>query len=148
MEHFLGLSFQPAEALMELCSRAGTVIHPRVLPLENLLKSSLSFDFIVNEASVHAKRFPLTNPIHVTMVIIAYLISVWMGKRLMAKSKPFNMFYFALVHNFAMVVLSFYMGTEILYQAWMAGYSFVGNPLDNSETGWPVCGTILLVLLV
>lgn len=53
------------------------------------------------------------SPIPITCIFLCYLITVWLGPKLMAHRQPVNIKAILIVYNFSMVCLSAYMFYEV-----------------------------------
>jgi GNS1/SUR4 family len=98
-------------------------------------------NFLNTQQSMLSKRLPLMNPFHALAIAVAYLVLVFTGKWVMqnlVKSK-FQLKTFSNIHNAFCVWLSFYMATNISYQALVVRrYYLVGNGRDDTEEAYPV----------
>jgi len=118
--------------------------------LENLTLTSLpgpyqkAYSQALLDGNPHSKRFPITNPFHVVLITIAYLVIVFGGMQIMKNRQKFELFWFSLLHNGFLVMLSGYMGYEIIHQALAANYSLFGNGIDTSANGLPMARVLWL----
>jgi len=118
--------------------------------LEETLKTSLpapwldSYNFAIAEGNPHSKKFPLMNPFHVLLVAIAYLAIIFIGQAIMKNRKRFELYWFSLFHNGAMVCLSAYMFYEIFRQAILCEFTLFGNGIDTTAKGLPLAKVLWL----
>ncbi|KAI8847404.1 GNS1/SUR4 family-domain-containing protein [Chytridium lagenaria] len=152
------------DSFIDAFNAAGTFLEPSVKPVIGSILS-LARDFVPSptstpsapvsllddllaylsaNASPHAARLPLMNPIHVVLIIIAYLVVVFGGMTVMKALPRLNVNLLAMVHNTAMVALSAYMMVGILNEAYQAKYTLWFNPIDTTETGFPMAKMIWL----
>ncbi|KAI9298149.1 delta6 fatty acid elongase [Neoconidiobolus thromboides FSU 785] len=76
------------------------------------------------------------NPIQVFSILFLYIFVVFLPR--------FEVRLFSLFHNFCMVVLSAYMCSSILLQAYADKYTLFTNPVDHSPNGIPMAKIIWL----
>jgi len=118
--------------------------------LENLTISSLPEQFqkdythALLDGNPHTKNFPIMNPFHAILITIAYLIIVFGGMQIMKNCKRFELFWFSLLHNGFLVILSSYMCYEIINQALIGKYTLFGNGIDTTAAGLPMARVIWL----
>jgi len=93
---------------------------------------------ILRTFNPNTKGFPVTDPITVAGLCIAYLVLVYGGMRVMKNRQKFELFWFSLLHNGFLVLLSAYMSYEIIHQALLANYSLFGNGVDPTIKGYPM----------
>jgi len=102
----------------------------------------LSVNQWIDEALSHqhplAKELPLMNPFHVILIVLGYLISLPIGRAIMKDRKRLELKGFSMLHNSFLILLSLYMCVESLRQAWILGFGFVGNGVENSAQGIPM----------
>jgi len=118
--------------------------------VENIIKESVPTDWLswynwaIANGNPNAKKFPIMNPFHAILITIVYLMIIGFGQVIMKNRKRFEVYYFSLLHNGMMVLLSSYMTYEIIYQAIAANYSFVGNGVDSTINGMPMARVLWL----
>lgn len=54
------------------------------------------------------------SPVPISCIFLCYLVTIWVGPKLMARRQPVNLKPVLIVYNFAMVCLSAYMFYEVL----------------------------------
>jgi len=116
-------------------------------PLESAFLSAMPqpyYNNMIASGNVHAKTFPLMNPFHVLLVAVGYLVIIFVGQLIMRNLKKFEMTYFSLLHNFCMVCLSGYMCCEIIHQAMINNFTFIGNGVDESPNGYGLAKVLWL----
>uniref|UniRef100_A0A8C5Q9D7 Elongation of very long chain fatty acids protein n=1 Tax=Leptobrachium leishanense TaxID=445787 RepID=A0A8C5Q9D7_9ANUR len=74
------------------------------------------------------------SPAPVILIFSVYLVLVALGPRLMGSREPFTLHYVLLIYNVALVGLSVYMFYEFLVTSVLAGYSYLCQPVDYSES--------------
>lgn len=85
-----------------------------------------------------SRDFPLMNSFHVLLILLAYLISVPIGRAIMKNRKKFELKTFSAFHNTFLIILSSYMCFESLRQAFALNFSVFGNGVGTSEKEYPV----------
>jgi len=75
-------------------------------------------------------RFMLVTPEPMLLVVVAYLLFVWLGPRVMASREPFNLRALIVAYNFILVGLSAYMSYEFIATATGLGYSYACQGVD------------------
>ncbi|XP_075438882.1 very long chain fatty acid elongase 4-like [Ascaphus truei] len=77
------------------------------------------------------------SPVPVALIFALYLLVVALGPRLMDGREPFTLRSVLFLYNLALVALSAYMFYEFLMTSVLAGYSYLCQPVDysNSELG-------------
>jgi len=112
--------------------------------LENLTFSSLPENYQKNlsvmmlEGNPNSRKFMLMNPFHTILISVGYLITIYLGMKIMKDRKKFDLFWFSLLHNGILVMLSAYMCYESIHQALAGNYSLFGNGVDPSVNGLPM----------
>jgi len=118
--------------------------------LENSIKESVPTDWLIwynwaiSNGDPNAKKFPIMNPFHALLVGLAYLLIIWVLQIVMKNRKKFELYYFSLLHNGVMVLLNFYMCYEIIHQAIVGKYTFIGNGVDHTISGLPMARVLWL----
>lgn len=92
------------------------------------------YDSVLKTGHPLSKNFPLMNPFHVFLLLLAYFVVVFGGKYLMRlKKEPFKPKLFQIIHNLVLVVLSAYMAFEAINQALLNKYTLFQNPVAASD---------------
>ncbi|KAJ3219900.1 hypothetical protein HDU67_008429 [Dinochytrium kinnereticum] len=146
------------DSFIDAFNAAGVWLEPAVTQITGTL-STLAAKHLPDEAqallsdlnrtllslrSPYALRLPLMDPMHVVLIIVAYLVVVFTGMLVMSALPRMNVNLLAMVHNTAMVSLSAYMMGGIIYEAVINNYVVWGNPVDYSEKGWPMAKMVWL----
>ncbi|KAI9106084.1 polyunsaturated fatty acid elongation enzyme [Phlyctochytrium arcticum] len=100
--------------------------------------------WLANHQSVHAAKLPLMNPFHVLVIVLAYFAMVFGGKLVMSGLGKFEAKKLTLAHNLFLLSLSGYMCVEILKEARRMNYDVVGNPANESKSGFPMAKLVWL----
>lgn len=69
-----------------------------------------------------------------SFMVLAYLVIVWVGPKLMEKRQPFQLREVLIVYNFAMVLLSLYMVVQFGRGGWLNGYTLGCQLVDYSNS--------------
>jgi len=95
------------------------------------------YNFLAN-GDPRSKDFPLMNPFHVVLITLTYLYVIFLGlilirfirlSRFNFLTIPIQFFY-----NLFLVVMSFWIGAEAFYQAFVVNdFGFVGNPINTAN---------------
>eukprot|EP01114_Cavostelium_apophysatum_P016712 TRINITY_DN4810_c0_g1_i1.p1 TRINITY_DN4810_c0_g1~~TRINITY_DN4810_c0_g1_i1.p1 ORF type:complete len:273 (-),score=52.48 TRINITY_DN4810_c0_g1_i1:501-1319(-) len=99
---------------------------------------------LLDSGNVHSRNFPLMNPFHVVLVVIFYLVMIAISKAIMRDRKKFELTWFSILHNGAMVILNAYMCYEIINQAIINKFSLFGNGVDPTPNGLPLARVLWL----
>jgi len=94
-----------------------------------------TYKYALEQGNPHSKKFPLMNPFHAVLVIVAYMVIVFGGMAVMRNRKQFTLTGFSLLHNASLVLLSGYMCFEIIRQAVINNFSLFGNGVDETNKG-------------
>jgi hypothetical protein len=94
--------------------------------------------WILSKQNPLSKQFFLTNPIHIILIVLSYISFIYIGKKMMKERKKMELKNFVIFHNFFLVILSLYMGIEMIRQAIICNFKLFGNPVDISEKGYPL----------
>jgi len=92
-------------------------------------------EWILKTRSPVVKDFPMLDPYEAIGVIVGYLLIVAIGIRVMRNREKVNLGIFPSLHNILLVLLSAYMGFEIIRQANKQKYNFWCNPVDHTPSG-------------
>jgi len=84
------------------------------------------------------RDFPLLNPFHVLLILLAYVISVPIGKAVMKNKKKFELKTFSMLHNTFLIILSSYMCIEVIRNALALNFSVFGNGVGTTEKELPL----------
>jgi hypothetical protein len=76
--------------------------------------------------------FLMSSPWPTTIMCIIYLISIYVGKRMMQQKAPIECRRVLISYNFSLVIFSGWMVYEFLASAWLSGYSLICQPVDYS----------------
>lgn len=118
--------------------------------MENMTLSALPHSYqtayagAIAEGNPHSRKFPVMNPFHAVLLTVAYLVIVFGGMQIMKNRKKFELFWFSILHNGFLVMLSAYMCYEIIHQALLANYKLFGNGVDTSASGLPMARVLWL----
>lgn len=82
--------------------------------IESLLLSY--YYWILSKQNPLSKQFFLTNPIHIILIVLSYISFIYIGKKMMKERKKMELKNFVIFHNFFLVILSLYMGIEMIRQ--------------------------------
>jgi len=117
--------------------------------LSNLPETWLdSYKWALSNGNPLSRKFPLMNPFHAFLVGIAYLVIITVGISVMRNRKKFELQWFSLLHNGAMVLFAGYMCVESIRQAYLEGYHpFVGNAVPTTASGLPMARVMWLFYL-
>jgi len=90
------------------------------------------------------KDFPLMNPFHCLLILLAYVISVPIGKAIMKNRQRMELKTFSMFHNTFLILLSGYMCFECVRQPLLLGYSLFGNGVGTTEKDVPLANVLWL----
>nr|XP_015210702.1 PREDICTED: elongation of very long chain fatty acids protein 1 isoform X1 [Lepisosteus oculatus]XP_015210703.1 PREDICTED: elongation of very long chain fatty acids protein 1 isoform X1 [Lepisosteus oculatus]XP_015210704.1 PREDICTED: elongation of very long chain fatty acids protein 1 isoform X1 [Lepisosteus oculatus]XP_015210705.1 PREDICTED: elongation of very long chain fatty acids protein 1 isoform X1 [Lepisosteus oculatus] len=92
-------------------------------------------DFLKTTDS-RVKSYPLMQgAVPMTLILMAYVLFVlYVGPRLMAKRKPFQLKWPMIIYNFSMVALSSYIVYEFLMSGWATTYTWRCDLCDYSDS--------------
>jgi len=96
------------------------------------------------QGNPHSKHFPLMNPVHAVLTVVAYLIIVYVGQIVMRNRKEFKLYYFSLFHNAMMVTVNGYICYETIRLALRDDFTLFGNGVDTSINGLPMARVLWL----
>lgn len=94
--------------------------------------------FIVSGDPRNTEWFLLRTPEPALLVVVAYLVFVLVGPRVMSSRPPLNMRSLIVAYNFAMVLLSVYMCAEFFLTTYSLGYSYACQGVDWAYSTDPV----------
>ncbi|KAL3868979.1 hypothetical protein ACJMK2_041724 [Sinanodonta woodiana] len=90
-------------------------------------------EWIMSKGDPRVQNWPLMeSPWPVLSILILYLITLRQGPKLMEQQKPFQMSEFLVLYNLGLVLMSAYMFYEFFISSYLAGYSYVCQPVDYS----------------
>jgi len=118
--------------------------------LENVTRSSLPVQYqnmwtsALDHGNKYTKNWPVMNPFHAVLLCVVYLIIVFGGMAIMKTRKKFELYWFSLLHNGFLVMLSSYMCYETIHQALVNNYTLFGNGVDESPRGLPMARVLWL----
>ncbi|GAM19933.1 hypothetical protein SAMD00019534_031080, partial [Acytostelium subglobosum LB1] len=101
-----------------------------------ITKLQTDYEYYLTLRDVRVMNWPLLNrPNEMLYLIAAYLVFIFIGKKVMATRKPFELRYPLLAHNFILLLISLYITLESAYQAYNNGYTLMCNAVDYSDKG-------------
>ncbi|KAK7488445.1 hypothetical protein BaRGS_00020230 [Batillaria attramentaria] len=74
----------------------------------------------------------MKSPVPAAIICVLYLVTVWLGPRIMSHCEPVRLKWLIIPYNFALVLLSAYMFYEFLMTSILANYSYRCQPVDYS----------------
>ncbi|XP_061835419.1 elongation of very long chain fatty acids protein 1a isoform X1 [Nerophis lumbriciformis] len=91
---------------------------------------------LLSKCDPRVKDYPLVRcPITMTSILVSYVIlSVFVGPRLMANRKPFNLKTAMIVYNFSMVLLNSYIVYEFMMSGWATTFTWKCDLIDPSSS--------------
>ncbi|KAF7659671.1 hypothetical protein LDENG_00294420 [Lucifuga dentata] len=94
------------------------------------------YDFLLAGCDPRMKVYPLMqSPVLMTAILLCYLFFVlYLGPRMMANCKPFQLKGAMIVYNFALVALSIFIVFEFLMSGWVSTYTWRCDPIDTSDS--------------
>ncbi|XP_019752606.1 elongation of very long chain fatty acids protein 1b isoform X3 [Hippocampus comes] len=94
------------------------------------------YDYLVAGIDPRVKNhFLMQSPIPMTVILLCYLFFVlYLGPRIMANRKPFQLKEAMIVYNFALVALSIYIVYEFLMSGWATTYTWRCDAIDVSNS--------------
>eukprot|EP01116_Phalansterium_solitarium_P010849 TRINITY_DN2624_c0_g1_i1.p1 TRINITY_DN2624_c0_g1~~TRINITY_DN2624_c0_g1_i1.p1 ORF type:complete len:329 (-),score=119.93 TRINITY_DN2624_c0_g1_i1:423-1352(-) len=133
-----------AKNVIQNISKLGsTYLLPYVDPIEQQVRAFLKvqqptllsdYDAAMKTGDQLSKNFPLMNPFHVVLIILAYFVVVFGGKFLMSfKKDPFQPKLLQIVHNALLVAVSAFMTYETVLQAVSNNFSLFQNAVDHKH---------------
>ncbi|XP_072294512.1 elongation of very long chain fatty acids protein 1b [Eucyclogobius newberryi] len=77
----------------------------------------------------------MQSPVPMTIILLCYLFfTLYLGPRIMANRKPFQLKEAMIIYNFALVGLSVYIVYEFLMSGWATTYTWRCDPVDTSNS--------------
>ncbi|KAM8889882.1 elongation of very long chain fatty acids protein 1b isoform 1-T5 [Synchiropus picturatus] len=94
------------------------------------------YDYLVAGVDPRLKDYPLMqSPVPMTIILLCYLFFVlYLGPRIMADRKPFQLKEAMIVYNFALVALSIYIVYEFMMSGWATTYTWRCDAIDTSNS--------------
>uniref|UniRef100_A0A3P8R3K1 Elongation of very long chain fatty acids protein 1 n=1 Tax=Astatotilapia calliptera TaxID=8154 RepID=A0A3P8R3K1_ASTCA len=94
------------------------------------------YDFLLSGLDPRITDYPLMqSPITMTTILLGYLFFVlYLGPRLMANRKPFQLKEPMIVYNFLLVALSIFIVYEFLMSGWATTYTWRCDAVDTSNS--------------
>ncbi|GJJ76580.1 hypothetical protein EMPS_08939 [Entomortierella parvispora] len=147
-------SKMPQDLFIDFARAFGVRAAPYVDPLEDALAAQMETyfptlvhhyrGFMVAVESPLVAELPLMNPFHVLLIVLAYLITIFVGMQIMKNFERFEVKTFSLFHNFCLVSISAYMCGGILFEAYQSNYTLFENLADHTSKGFPMAKMIWL----
>lgn len=94
------------------------------------------YDYLVAGVDPRLKDYLLMqSPVPMTAILLCYLFFVlYLGPRIMADRKPFQLKEAMIVYNFALVALSIYIVYEFMMSGWATTYTWRCDAVDTSNS--------------
>lgn len=94
------------------------------------------YDYLLAGFDPRVKEYPMMqNPVSMSVTLLCYLFFVlYLGPRLMANRKPFQLKEAMIVYNFLLVGLSIYIVYEFLMSGWATTYTWRCDAIDTSDS--------------
>uniref|UniRef100_A0A3Q2R328 Elongation of very long chain fatty acids protein 1 n=2 Tax=Fundulus heteroclitus TaxID=8078 RepID=A0A3Q2R328_FUNHE len=94
------------------------------------------YDYLLSKIDPRIKEYPLMqSPVPMTAILLVYLFFIlYLGPRIMANRKPFQLKEPMIVYNFLLVALSVYIVYEFLMSGWATTYTWRCDPIDTSDS--------------
>lgn len=94
------------------------------------------YNYLLEGIDPRLKEYPLMqNPIPMSAILLCYLLFVmYLGPRMMANRKPFQLKEAMIVYNFTLVALSIVIVYEFLMSGWATTYTWRCDPIDMSNS--------------
>ncbi|XP_061776375.1 elongation of very long chain fatty acids protein 1a isoform X2 [Nerophis ophidion] len=91
---------------------------------------------LLSKCDPRVKDYPLVRcPVKMTSILVSYVIlAVYVGPRLMANRKPFNLKTAMIVYNFSMVLLNSYIVYEFMMSGWATTFTWKCDLIDPSSS--------------
>ncbi|QGM48699.1 MPPV-075 GNS1/SUR4-like protein [Magpiepox virus 2] len=100
------------------------------------------FEFYNWALTVRDKRVDnwllMNSPLPTIFISTIYLITVWLGPKLMKNRKPMKLRWVLVIYNFSMVYINFYIVKELIISSSAIGYSYICQPIDYSDNVYEV----------
>lgn len=94
------------------------------------------YNYLVDGIDPRIRSYPLMqSPVPMTAILVCYLFFVlYLGPRIMANRKPFQLKEAMIVYNFFLVALSIYIVYEFLMSGWVTTYTWRCDAVDTSNS--------------
>ncbi|KAJ3599005.1 hypothetical protein NHX12_032968 [Muraenolepis orangiensis] len=94
------------------------------------------YDYLLSGIDPRLLQYPLMqSPVSMSAILLCYLgFVLYIGPRLMANRKPFQLKEAMITYNFALVALSIYIVYEFLNSGWLSTYTWRCDPVDTSDS--------------
>uniref|UniRef100_A0A4W6DH41 Elongation of very long chain fatty acids protein 1 n=1 Tax=Lates calcarifer TaxID=8187 RepID=A0A4W6DH41_LATCA len=94
------------------------------------------YDYLLAGVDPRLKDYPLMqSPVPMTAILLCYLFFVlYLGPRIMANRKPFQLKEAMIVYNFLLVALSIFIVYEFLMSGWATTYTWRCDAIDTSDS--------------
>ncbi|XP_043984651.1 elongation of very long chain fatty acids protein 1b [Gambusia affinis] len=94
------------------------------------------YNYLLAGMDPRIKDYPLMqSPVPMSAILLVYLFFVlYVGPRIMANRKPFQLKEPMIVYNFFLVALSVYIVYEFLMSGWATTYTWRCDPIDTSNS--------------
>jgi len=87
----------------------------------------------------------MSSPFPILGIILSYLIVIFLGILLMRNLSPLSLRPVVILYNIVVILLNIYISSSLFYEAFIVQrFSWVCNPIDNSERGRGMSFTIWL----
>lgn len=105
--------------------------------LQEVVANILNFhNYLVERTDARVKDYLLMqSPIRMTLILLGYVVlAVYVGPRLMAKRKPFQLKEVMIIYNFSMVAFNAYIVYEFLMSGWGTTYTWRCDLCDPTSS--------------
>lgn len=94
------------------------------------------YDYLLAGIDPRLKDYPLMqSPVPMTTILLCYLFFVlYLGPRIMANRKPFQLKEAMIAYNFLLVGLSIFIVYEFLMSGWLTTYTWRCDAVDTSDS--------------
>ncbi|KAI3368830.1 hypothetical protein L3Q82_025814 [Scortum barcoo] len=94
------------------------------------------YDYLLVGTDPRLKEYPLMqSPVPMSVILLCYLFFVlYLGPRIMANRKPFQLKEGMIVYNFLLVALSIFIVYEFLMSGWATTYTWRCDAVDTSDS--------------
>ncbi|XP_039452962.1 elongation of very long chain fatty acids protein 4-like [Culex pipiens pallens] len=94
------------------------------------------YEWTLTLADPRTKGWPLVDsPVPTLLCVLAYLLVVWVGPKLMRDRKPFDLSSVLIPYNLAMALLNLYICVQLFVGSTQLGYSYICEPCQQSFSG-------------
>uniref|UniRef100_A0A0P4XV02 Elongation of very long chain fatty acids protein n=1 Tax=Daphnia magna TaxID=35525 RepID=A0A0P4XV02_9CRUS len=92
------------------------------------------YGWCMSRADPRVAKWPLmASPVPTLLIAMAYLTSVYYGRKFMAKRKPFSIRGILIPYNLAMALLNLYIGLELATTQHRKQYNWLCQPVNYSD---------------